>query len=291
MIAVTVQGRLGNQLFQYAFINSISKKLNCSFFIDQSVEPFKAAKYFKLKPSVSITLASNVFSISGYKNIFSYYLRVCYSKTLLGLFIKDTKYFDFKQSYTEVLSDIKNNVLYNGYFQSAAFFKNNEEDIKCQFTLKKYYQKLYYNTYEKLGEGNKIVTVHIRKTDYQNQAHLNLGSDDISLPMHFYHQIIATLDIINTFFIFISDDPTSLVEEFDYIENKHISYSDEITDFQHLLKADICIISNSTFSWWGAYLNKTPNKVVYAPKYFMGFHIQQEVPPHIYPSNWIQIQC
>ncbi|MFA6276976.1 MAG: alpha-1,2-fucosyltransferase [Pedobacter sp.] len=291
MIGITIQGRLGNQLFQYAFINSISKKLNTNFFIDQSVEPFKAAKYFQLKFSLSNLLFNNVFSISGYKNFFSYYLRVFYSKALSRIFIKESKYFDFKESYQEILPTIKDQVLYNGYFQSAAYFKDNEEEILSQFTLKKSYQKLYYNTYEKLGDGKKIVTVHIRKTDYQNQAHLNLGSDDISLPMHFYHQTIAALNNNDTFFIFISDDPASLTDEFKYLVHKHISYSDEITDFQHLLKADICIISNSTFSWWGAYLNKKPNKVVYAPKYFMGFHIQQEVPPHIYPSNWIQVQC
>ncbi len=133
--------------------------------------------------------------------------------------------------------------------------------------------------------------MHIRRTDYQNQAHLNLGSDDISLPIAYYHQIIEQLNNDDAFFIFISDDPGSLVDEFSYIENKHISYSDEITDFQHLLKAHICIISNSTFSWWGAYLNKDQKKIIYAPKYFMGFHIKQEVPPQIYPLDWIQVQC
>jgi hypothetical protein len=60
-------------------------------------------------------------------------------------------------------------------------------------------------------------------------------------------------------------------------------------DFQHLLNADVCIISNSTFSWWGAWLNNKPTKVIYAPKYFMGWRIKKEIPDHIYPIDWTLI--
>ncbi len=136
MVGVTIQGRLGNQLFQYAFIVTISKKLNTDFFIDQSLSSFNTAKYFQIKPSFATILATNVFSIKGYKNLFSYHIRNFYSKALALLLIKETKYFDFKQSYHEILPQINDRVLYNGYFQSAAYFSDNETEIRAQFTLK-----------------------------------------------------------------------------------------------------------------------------------------------------------
>jgi hypothetical protein len=48
--------------------------------------------------------------------------------------------------------------------------------------------------------------------------------------------------------------------------------------------------SNSTFSWWAAYLNENPNKQIYCPKYFLGHVIEKKYPIHIYPSDWHQIK-
>jgi hypothetical protein len=60
-------------------------------------------------------------------------------------------------------------------------------------------------------------------------------------------------------------------------------------DFQHLLNAHECIISNSTFSWWGAWLNTRPDKKIYAPEYFLGWRIKKEYPQNIYPHDWVKV--
>ena len=99
----------------------------------------------------------------------------------------------------------------------------------------------------------KIVTIHIRKTDYTDLGHLNLGRADLSLPFSYYHNVIAKIHNGNNHYIFISDDPALIAGEFDYLKDKYISNDNAIVDFQHMLNADICIIANSTFSWWAAY--------------------------------------
>ena len=56
------------------------------------------------------------------------------------------------------------------------------------------------------------------------------------------------------------------------------------------MNANICILSCSTFSWWGAWLNKQKNLKVYVPKYFLGFKVKKEYPVNIIPKKWKQIE-
>ena len=71
-------------------------------------------------------------------------------------------------------------------------------------------------------------------------------------------------------------------------KNAKYVHESEIVDFQLLMNADICVISNSTFAWWGAYLNRKVHKMVMAPKYFLGFHDGKEFPNGIYSKTGYQ---
>jgi hypothetical protein len=90
-------------------------------------------------------------------------------------------------------------------------------------------------------------------------------------------------------FIFISDDIGYVKEHFGSFKNVYYSSQNEITDFQLMMYADICVTANSTFSWWGAWLNEKPTKKIYVPKYFMGISDKTEFPSQIIPKNWIQV--
>jgi len=282
MIGIRIQGRLGNQLFQYAFILVAAKKLNTSFYIDQYIEPSIVSKYFKNTAGSRFT---PLFKIKGYKNIFSFYLRRSYYR-YLALW---GKFSIIECDYTETEIALRNNAIYHGYFQSELFFNRFEELIRDKFALKKVFINQFKFQFGSLYQNNNIVTIHIRRADYQNLGHLNLGGDDLSLPLEYYKKAISKFDGQNIHFIFISDDQDFVKQNFKEISNKTISEDNEIMDFQHLLNADGCIISNSTFSWWGAWLNKKPGKVIYAPRYFMGWRIKKETPPEIYPKEWVQI--
>lgn len=287
MIAIRLQGRLGNQLFQYAFALTASKKLNTRFYIDQYIEHSIVDKYFKDIKGNYYKLIPKLFGITGYKNFFSFYLRRAYFKNIA--LIKKLSVVEYNYEATVPEVTLQNNTLYQGYFQSQLFFNGIEGLIRTKFVLKDLYTDQFNSRYGKLYKNNRIVTVHIRRTDYLNLQHLNLGGNDLSLPLDYYKKAISKIDHKNSHFIFISDDIDFVNQNFEEIENKTISIDSEIMDFQHLLNADGCIISNSTFSWWGAWLNNKSEKVIYAPEYFMGWRIKKETPIDIYPKEWVQI--
>jgi hypothetical protein len=287
LVGVRIEGRLGNQLFQNAFIVAVSKKLNTGFFIDQYTERSVLEKYFKDIKGKSHGTIPLLFNINGFKNIFNFHLRRAYYKYLIWV----NKFSSLEYNYGSASNEIttQNNTIYKGYFQSVSFFSGFEELIRNTFILKKPFVDQFKDKYDSLYQNNNIVTVHIRRTDYQNLPNLNLGGDDLTLPLEYYKKAIAKYNGQNVHFVFISDDLDFVSQNFKEISNKTISTDTEIMDFQHLLNADSCIIANSTFSWWGAWLNNKPGKIIYAPRYFMGWHIKKETPAEIYPHEWVQI--
>ncbi|GGH15342.1 alpha-1,2-fucosyltransferase [Mucilaginibacter phyllosphaerae] len=287
MIAVRLEGRLGNQLFQYAFIYSAAKRLNTSYYIDQYTTSSSVDKYFDTNMQLPGPLVAKVFSIKSFKNIFNFHLRRLYYKRLAQFHRLTINQFTISDSFNDVA--LIDNCIYSGYFQSEIFFKNFEPQIHQWFTLKPEHKNAFHLKYNHLYQNNRIVTIHVRRTDYQNLQHLNLGNADLTLPLGYYQNAISNLNDENTHFVFITDDVPFVTHNFRFLTNKTISADTEILDFQHMMNADVCIISNSTFSWWGAWLNSNKNKTVYCPQYYLGYHLKKDFPPNIYPDDWKQI--
>ena len=78
--------------------------------------------------------------------------------------------------------------------------------------------------------------------------------------------------------------------EFNNVKNAHYSENSVISDLQFIINADICILSCSTFSWWGAWLNEKKTKTIFVPKNFLGFKVNKEFPVKMIPESWNKIQ-
>jgi hypothetical protein len=284
MIGLKIQGRLGNQLFQYSMAYTIAKQLKTSFFFDQSLEKFYLHQYFEIPNYRFATLDRYLFSIRGFKNLFSFYAKKISFFFVEKIFIKRT----LNEANIETLK-LQNKTLYVGYFQSENYFISFKDELLKNLKIKKKYLDRYQDKFEEKFKSKKIITIHIRRGDYQNLPQWGLGAADLRLPLKYYRQTIKNYEKDpSVLFVFIGDDQKYVEENFDYIKNKIVSKENEIIDFLHLVYADVCIISNSTFSWWGAYLNQKKNHMVICPKYFLGFHIKQDFPKNIYPKNWFQ---
>lgn len=279
MIAVRLEGRLGNQLFQYAFAYSTAKKLKTRFYIDKSVINFMIPTYIDVKPARLSVLDKHVFTIKGYKNIFNHHLKVAFYKVLKGIYGLRELVFQNELSPDEQLKEIKDQVLYTGFFQSEDYFIDDKNEIISLFSIKKKYKEQFENIFKAIPPSKKYVTVHVRRGDYSGL--------DLALSADYYRRAIEAIHTDENCYIFISDDFEFIKQSFSHIENKYLSRNAEIIDFQFLTHADICILSASSFSWWGAYLNPKKPKVI-APEYWLGRNEEKEIPVNVIPDGWIK---
>jgi hypothetical protein len=290
MVGIEISGGLGNQLFEYAFIYNQHRKLKTGFFLMKTGVPISLYKYFELEKNLFYYIDSLFFNYYGFKLFFSHYLRSAFYSAIVKLSVKRRVTVDNKESPTDVISRSIDNTLYNGYFQSVAYHAESQGNLQEIFQIRHKYSRAFSKQFAWLSKHKTVVAIHIRKTDYKTDlGYLNLGGDDLSLPLSYYHKLIRKIHEANNFYVILSDEIDSLESEFHYLENKHFSKENEITDFQLMLNADICVIANSTFSWWAAYLNKKENKIIYCPKHFLGFLAGIDYPAAIYPASWTQV--
>ncbi|MDB4927023.1 alpha-1,2-fucosyltransferase [Mucilaginibacter sp.] len=277
MVGINIQCRLGNQLFQYAFIKALSEKFNTSFYMNEKIERLIIADFFDLE---------------GYHP-----LKNQFNKLLLklesGHIFEKLQAKDFDTWHAGLAAQLTDHTIYNGYFQSEHFFKTITSNILAYIRVKKPWIKQFDAKYSHVFRSHRVITIHIRRGDYLNLGAWwadNLGSHDLSLPTTYYSACLEQVpDYLNYRIIFVSDDIGFVRSAFAHLPNAEFSDSDLITDFQLIMNADVCILSHSSFAWWAAYLNPKKSKKIFCPRYWLGFKVKKEYPEHIIPAGWKQI--
>jgi hypothetical protein len=276
MIGILLNGRLGNQMFEYAVALNYARKYNTSFFVHQKLwdYPFFLTKYFQL-PS------------------YSRYINSIRTRLYNAVLNKKFKYIDLNAALEKaenIIPLIQNNTYLDGYFQSEYFFAENKYKIIKEFSIKKDIKEEFDLKYNELFLNNKVISVHIRRTDYVEFGGEVFGGKNLTLPVKFYFNCLEKISNPDNYkILFVSDDIEYAKQIFGVKPNYLFEQNNEITDFQLLMNADINIIANSSFSWWAAYLNPKPGKIVYAPEYWLGFKVNKELPPDTIPKDWIKV--
>lgn len=169
------------------------------------------------------------------------------------------------------------NLSIDGYFQSAKYFDN--IDIHELFKFKH-----EYSTYP---FPDKYASIHVRRTDY-----LKYPDHHPLCTLEYYREAIKRSGYKN--FIVFSDDTEWCRENFTDKKYTFVFSNGrtDIEDFQLMSQYKCNIISNSTFSWWAAYLNKNPDKVVITPSEdnWHGPGYAHYDHSDLLPWNWIQIK-
>jgi hypothetical protein len=171
---------------------------------------------------------------------------------------------------------------FRGYWQYLPYYKDMIPELQEMFTVKEEFLTKDY--YEKLKLfDKKIIGMHVRRGDYTSKK--------LTLSIFYYKQALEILKALVHYddIIIFSDDYDFCKRNFpDYI---CLSGKKDYLDFELMKHCTHNIISNSTFSWWGAILNKNKGKKVIAPKVWVVPKGQEKLynPNNHYPEDWILI--
>jgi hypothetical protein len=248
-------------MFQFAAIYAQAKRLNVPFFIEYGTVRMnkpRLEKYFNL-PGYAYT--RNTFRSWWWKN-----------RLPRMTFVNE-------QSPEEVKTQEKNNVLVEGFFQSEQFFSEFRSDVLRLFTLRRKHTTTFTKKYASLFQSGKTLAVHWRRGDYLQEG--------FALPETYFRNSLGQIGDLSSYTVFfVSDDIAFMKQTFGEQPNFVFDVNDEITDFQILMNVDVAIISNSSFSWWAAYLNKKADKKIFGPKYWLGFNNGTELPVGVMTKGW-----
>lgn len=324
MIIVTIKGGLGNQMFQYAFARTVAKHLNTQFKLDLSwftkvtrsdrrylLDRFNICNDIVTIEDIESSL-SGINQIPGYqpvgelslvgdKSINQYYFDPSsdYGNRLIEL--KDRFIGNGCQFYKEphfhfdiVALTVVGNIWFDGYWQSERYFKNVKDDLLSEFKL-----RLCGNPFDSAVEDlingfENSVSVHVRRGDaVSNPDSIRVHG---SCGLNYYlgcMNIIASKFRDPLFFIF-SDDPQwvedCLLPRSSW-PTRLVNHNDEQQCYYDLKLMSQCkhhIVSNSTFSWWAAWLGVNGGKykdstILYPKHWFEDTSLNTK---DLFPDGW-----
>jgi len=256
MISCYLQGGLGNYMFQIATTFSLSKDygFNCAF---------NSKNYLKVHKDIE-NYRDNIF-----RNV----------------------NFDEKITYNQVYNEptfnyekikINDKTLLNGYFQSEKYFLHNRNEILNLYSPTKKDLDYIYQKYGKILKYENC-SIHVRRGDY-----LKLQTYHPLCTMDYYNNAINDIGEDRLFLVF-SDDIEWCKNNF---KNGNFVFVENEKDYIDLYIMSMCnsnIIANSSFSWWGAWLNKNKNKKIIAPKNWFGVSKKGINTKDLYPKKFIKI--
>lgn len=297
MIIVKIEGGLGNQLFQYAFARGVSSRLKTEFRIDKS--PFdiyyKFHKYALDNFNIKGALAkdSDFFGFIWFKRqhkLFTFfYNHLRFRKKLLPFYFREqTFHFD-----PSVFS--RDNTYFEGYWQTEKYFKDLEAELQDELTINKPMSEYSKEILEKI-KGSTAVSIHVRRGDYVTGSTVsNVPHIYGTCSMDYYKNAIEyiTKRVPAPHFFIFSDDYDWSVENFKSLNYPTICiHNGSDKNYEDLILMSNCkhnIIANSSFSWWGAWLNRNKEKIVIAPQKWFNAPKPGTNTDDVVPETWIKL--
>jgi hypothetical protein len=294
MIISNIIGGLGNQMFQYSAAKVLSKRLDTELYLDISSynnyklhEGFVLNKYF---PQINAKIASkkDILKIGG----FGAYLNNPFIDSVLSRINKksiDQKIvYEPHFHYWESFNTIGDFRYLKGYWQSYKYFIGYEDLIKKDFSFSSEFEHKNLNIINLLSK-NETTSVHIRIGDYKNNNSSN--SFHGILDVEYYYNSIRRICERKgeSLFLIFSDDINWCKENFKLdvphlFIDKNLS-NNVINDFYLMKSCNNNIISNSSFSWWAAWLNDNKNKIVIGPQKWFNVGTKNNT-SDLFLSNW-----
>jgi hypothetical protein len=250
---IGLNGRLGNQMFQYATLYSIAKSRKYDFGV-----PYESKNENE-------------------------YLNFCLPECFPNLSAKDSSQIknlltaeERQFTYNAGIFGISDNTDISGYFQSEKYFIDYREHLLNEYSFKK---EIYEKAFDMRSlTKNKAISIHLRLGDY-----IHLQDSHPICSIDYYKEALEQLPDDLLIYIF-SDDVQKATQFFNFINRKVVftESNDKYIDMCLMSLCDYHIIANSSFSWWGAWLSNSKKTI--APARWFGLSSNA-------PKNWSDIYC
>ena len=291
MIIVRINGGLGNQLFQYAAGRNLSERLGVELKLDVSgfdnhelrdygLNNFNIKEVTATKEEVKSLIVNNVRH--------PILAKLFPKSSKYGMsYIKEKPLFKYNKSY----SRLTDNMMLEGYWQNEKYFKDIESIIRSDFSLKTPMVGKSSELEEDIKNSHSVA-IHIRRGDYASDQKVKsqFGLCSLDYYKNAVQYIEKEVGGDLSFFIF-SDDPQWAKD------NLNLNHRATVVDhngadkcFEDMTLMSLCkhqVIANSTFSWWGAWLNSNSEKVVIAPKNW--FTTDKYDTSDLIPKDWKKV--
>ena len=274
-------------MFQYAYSKSLIQK-SLKVKIDISIfDTYKLHGGYQLnKYNIDLENSSLEENNNYYSNSFMY-------KILIKLGFNKSKVVKEKSLlFDDKLVSIEDNNYIEGYFQNEKYFLSIRDELIANFTIKCDVSKYTQQISKQILAENISASLHIRRGDYISNTDTNNvhGTCDLEYYKRAMSMMNGKYKEIR-YFIF-SDDITWVKENLEVENAVYIDSKEKRIPHEDIYLMSLCshnIIANSSFSWWGAWLNQNDDKTVIAPKRWFSDEIMFNQSNDIVPTKWIKI--
>jgi len=289
MIIVKLQGGLGNQLFQYAAGRSLSIAKKTGLLLDisgfENTPGHITKRHYELDcfdinaeflPGAELAKYSR-FSLAGklLHRILPNHRKRFYNEP----------HFYFDKHFFHASS----NAFLVGYWQSEKYFRNIADTIRRDLAFRSETIERNRQLSDNISAVDSV-SIHVRRGDYVNDAHT--ASMHGSCSLEYYHAAVELMHarVANMHLFVFSDDISWARENLKFVyPTTFVADRDAkaIDDLYLMSRCKHQVIANSSFSWWGAWLNSNSGKNVIAPSRWFGeFKADTK---DLYPAGWIKI--
>ena len=285
---------MGNQMFHYALSLAIENEGK----VEQN--DYLASKHSNYGPSLFSAFGIKIEN-QYFTNIFIRFARKCVMFSLKKhyllitiplinlmefLGIRITTDYNIKIIENKLFKPLIN--IYCGRFQSEKYFANHEADVRKAFTFDiNKSSKQTQQAVECISKENSV-SIHIRRGDYLDKTNKSIFENICTL--NYYNQAIQY--IIEHFeqpvFYIFSDDILWVKEQLSLPNAFFVDWNSGKQSWEDMFLMSLCkhnIVANSTFSWWGAWLNQNKDKVVLCPTKYTNIYDDTD----FFPKEWHRI--
>jgi hypothetical protein len=282
MIIVKIIGGIGNQLFQYAVGRAVANYHQVPLKLDiTGYETYNLHNGFRLDQfniEANLATPAEVTILKGGSNILYRLLRAA------GLVKFKTYYAEKQRSIYDPAVFEESSRYLDGYWQNEKYFLQIRQVLLEEFSSKTPLSTLAQGYLSRIQNTN-AVSLHVRRGDYLR--HPEIGVLDLSYYQQAHSYLISKVE--NPVFYIFSNDQAWCKQNLKFIENA-LYIEDTATEIDDLILMSQCrhnIVANSSFSWWGAWLNKNVNyKIIIAPKKWRRDDLQNF---KYLPDSWVKI--